>query len=349
MELVVNKQAATEARNARDIARGRLDDVGKKAVEVQSNVAMLTKISSDTQQELELKRRNLEALGKVPVSKIEQFQGNADHTHKEIQKLQEELEAVQAELASEKEKAHSLPEQLQQAKKELTEKSVRVQELESAQQKLETLLDNQRERVDLLLMQKSMASDLQQHNIEIKVLIKYSLHDVISNIIVFILYILIKKIIQHQLATAKKELEAKAAEVAKLKETVAYQEREVQRLSAELRSREALLQPLLMQLSQSQMTRPDHTQEMKSKEELQRLSEEVSELRSKLYRAEDAKQEAQRQMETAELKSRLLQEFIRESRQTPPPVPPRRARKSISTSQVSISLVIINVVKKNYF
>ena len=128
--------------------------------------------------------------------------------------------------------------------------------------------------------------------------------------------------------------------MANLKETVAYQEREVQRLSAELRSREALLQPLLMQLSQSQMTRPDHTQEMKSKEELQRLTEEVSELRRKLYRAEDAKQEAERQMEAAELKSRHLQEFVREYMQPPPPVPPKPARKPTS-SEVSNSLFVV--------
>ena len=126
---------------------------------------------------------------------------------------------------------------------------------------------------------------------------------------------------------------AKAAEVAKLKETVAYQDGEVKRLSAELRSREALLQSLLMQLSQA--TKPDHTQELKSKEELQRLTEEVSELRAKLFRAEDAKQEAQRQMEAAELKSRLLQETVREYRQTPPPVLPKPARKPAQASQVS--------------
>ena len=160
MELVVNKQTATEAQNARDIVRGRLDEIGKKAVEVQIAVAALGKISSDTQDQLELKQRNLK-----------KGQGDVDHTHKEIQKLQEELEAVQAELASEKEKARFLPNQLQQAKKELAEKSVRVQELESAQQKLETSLENQRERVDQLLMQKSVASDLHQHNTEMKVLI----------------------------------------------------------------------------------------------------------------------------------------------------------------------------------
>ena len=124
--------------------------------------------------------------------------------------------------------------------------------------------------------------------------------------------------------------------MAKLKETVAYQDGEIKRLSAEVRSKEALLQTLLMQLSQSQTTRPDHTQELKSKEELQRLTEEVSKLRRKLYCAEDAKQEAERQMEAAELKSRLLQEFVRESRQPPPPVPPKR-KNPTSTSEVSIS------------
>ena len=170
MELVVSKQTATEAKNTRDIARGRLDEVGKKAVEAQANVALLRKQSSDTRCQLGLKRRNLEALRKHPIRK-EEFQGVINYTNEEIRKLQEELTAIQAELASEEDKARSLPEQLQQAKLELAEKSARVRELESAQQKLETLLEHERERVDQLLMQESVASDLQQHNMEIKVLI----------------------------------------------------------------------------------------------------------------------------------------------------------------------------------
>ena len=121
--------------------------------------------------------------------------------------------------------------------------------------------------------------------------------------------------------------------MANLKETIAYQDAEVKRLSAELRSREALLQSLLMQLSQA--TKPDHAQELKSKEELQRLTEEVSELRAKLFRAEDAKQEAQKQMEAAELKSKLLQEIVRESTQIPPPVPPKPNLKPASKSPLS--------------
>ena len=343
MELVVSKQTATEAHDARDIARGRLDEVGKKAVEVHTNVVLLSKKSSDTRSQLEQKRRNLEALKKRALWKKEEFQGVVDHTNEEIRKLQEELAAIQAELASEKEKARSLPEQLQQAKKELAEKSVRVRELESTQQKLETSLENQRERVNQLLMQESVASDLQQHNMEIKVLINCRLH--ISDIN---LYILVKIIMQHQLVTAKKELEAKTAEVASLKKTVAFQDGEVKRLSAEVLSKEDLLKTmLLVRLSQSQMSKPDHTQELKSKEELQRLTEEVSELRAKLFRAEDAKQEAQRQIEAAEQKSMLLQEIVREYkeivreyRQTPPPIPPRRARKP--ASEVSVPLLVVN-------
>ena len=173
-KLSSDMQTTTEAQIARDIARGTLDEVGKKAVEAKTNATVLSKISSDTQYQLELRQRNLVALGEGQVLKKEQFQGDVDHTHMEIQKLHKELKAVQAELASGREKARSLLEQLQQAKKELAEKSARVQELESVQQKLETSLENQRERVDLLLMQKSMASDLQQHITEIKVLIQYS-------------------------------------------------------------------------------------------------------------------------------------------------------------------------------
>ena len=142
-------------------------------MEVQTNVVLLSKKSSDIRSQLEQKRRNRETLKKRVLRKKEEFQGVVDHTNEEIRKLQEELAAIQAELASEKEKARSLPEQLQQAKKELAEKSVRVRELESTQQKLETSLENERERVNQLLMQESVASDIQQHNTEIKVLINY--------------------------------------------------------------------------------------------------------------------------------------------------------------------------------
>ena len=99
-------------------------------------------------------------------------------------------------------------------------------------------------------------------------------------------------------------------------------------LRTELRAKEALLQMLLTQLSQA--TEPDPTQQLK----LQKLTKEVSELRAKVINAEDAKQEAERQKEAAELKSSLLQEIVRDIR-CPPPVPPR---KSTQRSEVIISL-----------
>ena len=99
-------------------------------------------------------------------------------------------------------------------------------------------------------------------------------------------------------------------------------------LRSELGAKEALLQMLLTQLSQA--TEPDPTQQLK----LQRLTKEVSELRTKVIDAEDAKQEAERQKEAAELKSSLLQEIVRDIR-SPPPVPPR---KSTQRSKVIISL-----------
>ncbi len=320
MELLVSKQTATEAQNARYIARGRLEKVGEQAVETQTKVTQLLKKSSDTWDQLELKQKTLKVFQKLPESEKAELQGVIDHTNQEIQKLQEELEIIQAELESEKKKACSLPDQLSQANKELAEKSARVQELEWVRQELDTLLELKRKRVDQLLMQVAAASNLQQYNMKMKVIkiLTFGISDVNLYIYIFI---------QHQLVTIKMELEAKIAEVANLKQTVAYQDAEVQRLSAKLRSKEALLhvQILLMQLSQA--TKPDHTQELKSMGELQRLTEKVSELRVKLLYAEDAKQEAQRQMEAAELKSRLLQEIVREYRQNPPPVPPRQLQR----------------------
>ena len=167
--MVVYKQTTTEARNARDIARGRVNKVGEKAVEIQTKVALLIEKSRDTQKELELKQGNLKALQELTDRKKEEFQDIIDHSKQEVQKFQEEFEAIQAELASEREKARSLPEQLQQATKELAEKSARVEELERARQKLETLLEHERKSVNQLIMQATVASDSQQHSMEMKV------------------------------------------------------------------------------------------------------------------------------------------------------------------------------------
>ena len=109
-----------------------------------------------------------------------------------------------------------------------------------------------------------------------------------------------------------------------LRQTIAHKEGKVKGVSTQLQTQEALLQMLPLQA-----TKPDPCGELEVEEELQRLTEalKIAELRSMLVEAKDGKQAAQRQMETAQLESRLLQEFTIElgaARQRPPlkPKPP---------------------------
>ena len=130
---------------------------------------------------------------------------------------------------------------------------------------------------------------------------------------------------QNQLSAARQELEAKTKEMEVLKQTIAHKEGEVKGLSTQLQTQEALLQRLLTQPPQA--TKPDPRRELEVEEELQRLTEALkfAELRARLVEAEGGKQEAQRQMETAQLESRLLREFtieLRAARQ-PPPLKPK--------------------------
>ena len=89
-----------------------------------------------------------------------------------------------------------------------------------------------------------------------------------------------------------------------LTETMAHRAMEVKRLSALLQTQEALRQTLL---NQATLTTADPIRELEV-EKLQRLTAEVSELKTRLNKAEDDQQKAQSQMETAQLNHELLQE-----------------------------------------
>ncbi len=125
------------------------------------------------------------------------------------------------------------------------------------------------------------------------------------------------------MSAAKQESEAKAREMEVLKQTIALKEGEVKGLHTQLQSQEALLQRLLTQPLQN--AEPDPTQELEVEEELKGLTVEVAELRARLVEAEDVKQEAQRQMEVAQLESKLLLELTTELRaaRQPPTVKPK--------------------------
>ena len=163
-EVAAKKYALSEAQNARDIARDRLSDVEKQTLEVQTNVGVLTKKVSDIQRQLKSKESDLKATQKLQETENEEFQV----------KLQQKLEDIQTELASERDKALSLQEQFQQGSKELADKSARVRSLEKAQQKVETQLDIERMRVDQLQKLAASASE-SQHNQEMEV--QYEVYD----------------------------------------------------------------------------------------------------------------------------------------------------------------------------
>ena len=163
-EVAANKYALSEAQNARDIARDRLSEVEKQTLEVQTNVGVLTKKVSDIQRQLKSKESDLKATQTLQEKENEEFQV----------KLQQKLEDIQTELASERDKNLSLQEQFQQASKELADKSARVRSLEKAQQKVETQLDIERMRVDQLQKLAASASE-SQHNQEMEV--QYEVYD----------------------------------------------------------------------------------------------------------------------------------------------------------------------------
>ena len=127
------------------------------------------------------------------------------------------------------------------------------------------------------------------------------------------------------MSAARRESEAKAREMEGLKQTIALKEGEVKGLHTQLQSQEALLQRLLTKPLQD--TQPDPTQELEVEEELKGLTVGVAELRARLVEAEDVRQDAQRQMEVAQLESELLLELTTELKaaRQPPPVKCKQA------------------------
>ena len=163
-ELMVKKQTSSEAQNARTLSRKNYERVRQDAVQVQTRVTQLITQENGILKLLEQKQCRLRTLQRAQEREKGELQSLIDEKSDEIPRLKQELEAVQAELVSEKKKSscNCLQKRLQQATEDLAGKSARVQELEWVRQKLETLLDSERKRVDQLLMQQTAASNSQQ-------------------------------------------------------------------------------------------------------------------------------------------------------------------------------------------
>ena len=178
VELMVRKQTSSEAQNARALAREKFQQIKRDAVQVQTRVTKLITQKIQIQRQMQQKERGLRKLQQIQEREKGELQSLIDERNEEIRRLQQALEAVQAELAFEKQKASSLQEQLQQVTKDLEVKSAKVQELESARQELKAFLDSQRKMVDQLLMQQTAASNSQQqYTKEIQVCYKYAIQN----------------------------------------------------------------------------------------------------------------------------------------------------------------------------
>ena len=176
---MVKKQTSIGAQNARVLAREKFERVKHDAVQVQTRVTELITKRTEMLKLLKQKECGLRTLQRIQEREKGELQSLIDERNDEITRLKQELEAVQAELASEKQKASSLQKQLQQVTEDLAGKSARVQELEWARQKLETLLDSERKRVDQLLMQQTAASSSQQQytkEIEVAMTIQFNVN-----------------------------------------------------------------------------------------------------------------------------------------------------------------------------
>ena len=161
--VALTKQALSEAQDARDTARGRLNEAEEKRLEAKTNVAMLTEKVTSNQRQLQLKEQELNVLQKVQENENKEFQALIKRKNEEFQVLQQELKAVQNELTLEEEKARYFQEQFQQASGELADKSARVHDLEREQRKLETQLEIERLKAGQLLMLATAASKSQHH------------------------------------------------------------------------------------------------------------------------------------------------------------------------------------------
>ena len=162
MELMVKKQTLNGAQNARTLAWQKFERMKHDAVEVQTRVTKLIAKKAEMLKLLEQKEHRLRTLQKIHEREKGELQSLIDEKNDEIARLKQELAAVQAELATEKQKASALQKQLQQATEDLAGNYARVQELQWVQQKLETFLDSERKRVDQLLMQQIAVSHSQQ-------------------------------------------------------------------------------------------------------------------------------------------------------------------------------------------
>ena len=110
---------------------------------------------------------------------------------------------------------------------------------------------------------------------------------------------------QHQLSNARVERESNAKEIGQHKLTIAQREGEMKTLQLQLHKQETLIQKL--DQGSAVVREGSASQELELQQKLFQVTSEAAELREKLEKAEEGKQDAVREMEATWVKSDIVQ------------------------------------------
>ena len=160
-----------ESKREKLVLNQQLTNIKPKVKLTHTKTVKLIHERMEIEKQLELREQEIEFLKNSNLKEHQQVQSIIRQREEEIKQLKEQLSVVEGQLISERKQAQDLRKQLNQTEKELVAKSAEAQELERSICKLETYLDFERKRVDLLLMQMTAASSQQQHTKELEVCI----------------------------------------------------------------------------------------------------------------------------------------------------------------------------------
>ena len=169
-EFEKKRQLLEKAEKEKTTTKHRVARIHQMVIAVHSKTTGLLKEKSELEKQLELKQQELEFLHTIKQKDEEKLQLILKNKRVEIKQLQEQIQALDSELQSEKKTAQELREKLSQVDKELQGKSSQVQELEKVICELRLDYKNERKRVDMLLMQRTAATtSKEQYTKEIEV------------------------------------------------------------------------------------------------------------------------------------------------------------------------------------
>ena len=173
-ELTLKDQSLEEAKRQKDAVRQRMMQLRQTIKQKDTKTIRLVEEKAEAEKQLQLKERELQLLCTVVQKDSELLQKDREllqNKEKEIRELRQRLQAVEKELALERNLSKKLRQKLQQATKELAKKSTVEREREEAKEYLKTHLERERLKVDSLRMQLT-SKDQHIREVEVQTLLE---------------------------------------------------------------------------------------------------------------------------------------------------------------------------------